>query len=164
MELRLREIENALAHRLRRLLHRPAGDVGLARGRGRARGADPRVGVEHHDVVDAQLAARDLGLDHDDPLPDLGGGGMDFDAWLAFVDEEADAGGRVVVEAFGVADVLEAGRVADAALHALAVRGVGHPAGQKQLAPLTLALSPWREREIAYATKELGYRDRAVDL
>ena len=99
---------SSVAHRLARGLDRAAGHVGLARGRGRAGRADARVGGEHRDALDAELGARDLRLHRDEALADLGRRGVDLDERLAAVDRQAHARGRVVVEALGEADVLEA--------------------------------------------------------
>src|SRR5439155_14373402 len=105
-----------VANRLAGGLHRAARDVRLARRGRRAGRADIRIGVEHDDVVHAKLGARDLGLHGDQALADLGRGGVHLYARLSVFREQADPGGRVVLEAFGVADVLEPDGVADAAL------------------------------------------------
>ncbi len=71
---------------------------------------------------------------------------------------QAHARGRVVVEALGVADVLERDREPDAAAHALAVRGVGDPA--RQLALVGRAVGLGWERERSHALEQLGHRRR----
>ena len=111
-------------------LHRAAGHPRLARRRRRARGADLRVGRQHHHALDAELVAGDLLLHGDEPLADLGRRGVDLHERLAADHREPDAGGRVVVEALRVADVLVADGVADAAPDALAVRRVRVPTGE----------------------------------
>jgi hypothetical protein len=111
-------------------LDRAAGHPGLAGCRRGAGGTDLGVGWEDHHAVDPELGTGDLGLDGDQPLADLGGGGVHLDQRFAGDQRQADPGGRVVVEAFGVADVLEPDRVADPAPDALTVGHVGDPAGQ----------------------------------
>ena len=68
-----------LAHRAARGLDRAAGHVGLARGRGRAGGADLRVRGQHEHVLHAQLGARDLPHHRDEALTDLGGRSVNLD-------------------------------------------------------------------------------------
>ena len=82
-------------------------------------------------VLDAELGPRDLRLQRDQALADLGRGGVHGGDRLAADDLQPDPGGRVVVEALGEADVLDAHAVADAPPHALAVGGVAVPAGQQ---------------------------------
>ena len=94
--------------------------------------AEPTCGVGRVDghLGDAQLGAGDLRVDGDAALADLRHGGVDGGDGLAADDLHAHPGGRVVVEALGEADVLDADRVADAPDDALAVGGVGQAAGQ----------------------------------
>src|SRR3954471_14502056 len=115
-----REREQPLADRLARGLHRAAADVGLARGGARTGRGYARIRLQHRDALDAELGARDLRLYGDDALADLGRGGVDLDERALGVNRQADAGGRVVVEALGEADVLEADGDPHAAPDALA--------------------------------------------
>ena len=90
---------------------------------------------------------------------------MDLDPRPAVDHRQPHARGRVVVETLGVADVLEAGGVADAALHAFAVRGVGDSAGEGcQIKPLTLTLPPRGGGHIPHSAQQLCDGDWAVQL
>ncbi len=82
-------------------------------------------------------------------------------------DLEPHPGGRVVVEALGEADVLVADGVADAALDALAVRGVADAAGQvpQVVTPSAAAVSAAgrRQRHLLDPAQHLDDGRRAVD-
>ena len=158
--------EDPLADPLAGGLDRAAGHVGLPGGRRRAAGADRGVRRADHHPVHAQLGAADLLLDGDQALADLGRGGVHGHHRLAGGDLQPDPRGRVVVVALGEADVLVADRVADAAHHALAVGGVGHPAGQAaQVGAARGVAVPapgLRQRHGLHAAQQLGHRRRAV--
>ena len=126
VQLRLCQLQNSFANGLGSRLDGSAGDVGLARGGRGAGGADIRVGVQHDDIVDPELGAGDLGLHRDHALPHLGRRRVNLDARAPVDDGEADPRRRVVVESFGVADVLEADGVSDSTLHSLAMGRVGN--------------------------------------
>src|SRR5918995_632560 len=139
----------------------PAGEPGLARGRGGAGVADGRVGRKHHDVLDAQLRARDLRVDRDAALADLAGRRVDLHQRLAArAPRPAHAGGRVVVEAVREADVLEADRVADAAAGAFTARRVAEAARQPELAA---GRDIRRQRHPLQALEQLGDGRGALD-
>jgi hypothetical protein len=82
------------------------------------------------DAFDAELGARDLGLQRHEPLPDLGRRRVDSHQRLAVFHGERHPRRRVVVEARGEADVLEADRVADPAPDVLPVGDVRDAAGE----------------------------------
>ena len=110
-----------VTHRSRRHPGHPRGRRRSGRvDRRRHRGSDPHV-------VRLQLRARDLQQHARDALSDLGGCAVDLGGAVA---EQPDAGGAVVVEAFGVRDVLEADRETRPAAHALPARRVPGAAGQ----------------------------------
>ncbi len=101
----------------------------------------------------------------DTALADLRHGRVDHRDGLAVDDLQAHAGGGVVVEALGEADVLDADRVADAADDALAVGGVRQAAGQRAdvralAGGLPLALR--RQRAGLDPAQQLGDRGRGV--
>ena len=109
-----------------RVAHRARGHPGHARRGRRAGGVDCRGRVRReHDVVGAELGPGDLEDDVRDALPNLRRGAMHLGAAVGV---QLDARGRVVVEPFGVADVLEPDREADAALHSFAARRVARTA------------------------------------
>ena len=91
-----------------------AGRADCARGRTRQR-----------DVLDPELRARDLEDDVRDALPDLRPGAEHLGPRAG----ELHTGGAEVVEPLRVADVLEAGREADAAADSLTVRRVAGATG-----------------------------------
>ena len=100
------------------LAHGPAGGVDgaaahprLARRRRRPGRADLGVDRLEHDDVDAEHGAGDLLGDRDEALADLGGGELQRGHAVG----EPAAGGRVVVEALGVHQVLDRHAPADAA-------------------------------------------------
>src|SRR6185437_7880563 len=64
------------------------------------------------DPAEPELRARDLGLDGDEPLAHLGGGGVHEHLRLVPGQLDPHPGRRVVVEALGEADVLDADAVA----------------------------------------------------
>ena len=72
----------------------------------------------------------DLLLHGHQPLTHLGGRGVDLGQRLPAGQRQPHPGGRVVVEALRVADVLDAHRVAHPTHHALAAGYVGHAAGE----------------------------------
>ncbi len=114
---------------------------------------------------DTQLGTGDLRVDGDTALADLRHGRVDHRDGLAVDDLEAHAGGRVVVEALGEADVLDADRVADAADDALTVGGVRETTGQRAdvralAGRLPLALR--RQRTGLDPAQQLGDRRRGV--
>lgn len=163
--MRLADLQDLLAHQLTGILDGAAGDVRLT-GRGRRTGrAHLGVGGVDGHLRDTELGAGDLGVHGDAALADLGHRGVHGGDGLAADDLHAHLGGRVVVEALGEADVLDADRVADAPYDALAVRGVGQTAGQLPdvgaLAGLPLALG--RQRHLLDAAKQFGDRRRGVD-
>ena len=168
VQLRLRQLEDSFAHGLRRGPDRAAGDVGLARRGRRPRRSNPRICVQHHDVAHAKLASGYLRLHHDQALAHIGGGGVHLDSGPSVDDGQADPRRGVVVEAFRVADVLEADRVADPPLHSFAVGRVGDPSRHRRQissTPLSLSLSPegrgvWH---CFHPAQQLGDRDRAID-
>src|SRR4028119_1269555 len=65
-------LEDPLPDRFAGALDGGAGDVALAGGGGGAGGADPGIRGFYGDAFDAELGARDLGLQRNEPLPDLG--------------------------------------------------------------------------------------------
>jgi len=91
---------------------------GHPRGGGGACRPDPRGRRRRQrDVLDRELRSRDLEADVGHSLPDLGPGAEDLGAFV----RELHARRARVVEALGVADVLETGGEADTAADALAV-------------------------------------------
>ena len=90
--------------------------------------AEPIVGVGRgeHDLVDAEHLAGDLLGERDEALPDLGARARDGGDPVV----EPAPGGRVVVEALGEHEVLEADGEADAAPHVGGVGGAPGAAGQ----------------------------------
>jgi hypothetical protein len=89
-------------------------------------GADLGVRALEHDVVDTEHVAGDLGGDRDETLADLGRCELQMHHAVG----EPAAGGRVIVEALGVHEVLHRRPVADAAHHVAGVGGAPRPAGQ----------------------------------
>ena len=114
--------------------------------------------VEHRDALDAELRPRDLRLDRHDALADLGGGGVDLDERLAAVDRQPHARGRVVVEALGEADVLEADAVADAAPTPSPWVVFDTPPGSSRRSRVARAPAVGRQRHRAQALEQLGHR------
>ena len=127
-------------------------------GRRAGRSDGGRAGLGKRHVVGAELRAGDLEDHVRDALSDLGRRAVDLGGAVRAQDH---AGGRVVVEALGVADVLEAHREADAASHALAARRVARAAGEAdRLARQLLRLGRLQSRG---AADDLGDRQRALD-
>ena len=112
-------LEQPLAHRLTRRVHRAAAHPGLARSRRRPGRPDGGVDrVEQHDV-DAEDAAGDLLGDGDEPLPNLRSRELQG---RHPVDEPAARRG-VVVEPLGVHEVLDRDTPPDATAHVTDVGG-----------------------------------------
>ena len=131
-EVLLREQQDALAHRVARVLDRAAGHPGLSRGRGRPGRADAvSAGTTTTRATPSSVRAICPSM-RDEALTHLGGRSMNLYLRFRSDDREPYARGRVVVEALGEPDVLEAEAVADAAAHALAVRDVADAAGQAE--------------------------------
>ena len=109
-----------------------------------------------HDVLGAELGARDLEDHARHALADLGGGAVHLGGEPSGR-AEPHARGAVVVEALRVADVLEADREADAAPDALAARRVAGAAGQPQrVARQLLGRAAARARRRARITSATG--------
>ena len=104
-----------------------------------------------------ELRPRDLPDHAFDALADLGRGAVD----LGRVAGEDDPGGAEVVEALGVADVLEADREARAPLHALAPGRV--PCSARQPDRVARQLLGRRHLEGGGAANDLCHRQRAAD-
>ncbi len=111
-----------------------------------------------HDVVGAELGARDLEDHVRDALADLGRGAVHL---RAPVRAQPHARSAVVVEALRVADVLEADREADAAPDALAAGRVPGAAGEPdRVARELLGLG---YRKLRRTPDHLGDGERPVD-
>src|SRR5262245_61415991 len=110
------------------------------------------------DLVDAELRARDLEDEIRDALPDFRGGAVDLGRAVL---EESYARRAIVVEPLREADVLVAGREADAAADALAARRVARTAREpERVAWQLLRLGRLERRGRA---DDLGDRQRARD-
>jgi hypothetical protein len=122
-----------------------------------------RVGGQDDHALHSEHVARDLRLDGDRPLAHLARSGVDLDLGLAAGPQRhPHAGGGVVVEAAGEADVLEADGVAHPAPNALAVRGVRDAAGE--LAQVgRAAVGQGRERHGRELLEQVMDRSRSVD-
>ena len=116
-----------------------------------------RPGRRDRDVVEGELRPRNLEDHAVGALADLGGGAVD----LGRVAGEDDAGGAEVVEALGVADVLEADSEARAPLHALAQGRV--PCSARQPDRVAWQLLGRRHLERSGAANDLSHRQGAAD-
>jgi hypothetical protein len=114
--------EQSLAHQPAGTVHRAAAHPRLPRGRRRAGGTDRGVDRFEHDVVDAEHGTGDLLGEDDEALTYLGRRELQ----RRHAVDQATAGGREVVEAFRVHQVLDRHSPADAATD---VRRVGGQAG-----------------------------------
>ena len=145
--------------RAARELHRACRHPRHARRRRGAGRVDRRRLVRReHDVVRAELGARDLDDHVRHALADLGRRAVHLGA---AVGAQRDARGAVVVEALRVADVLEPDREADAAADALAARRVARAAraaGSPRAAAARLG-----DRQLGGAADHVGDRKRSLD-
>ena len=112
-------LEQPLAHGSTRRVHRSPAHPGLSRGRCGSGRADLGVDAIEHDVVDAENRAGDLRCDRDEPLADFRRGELQRDHPVG----KSTPGRRVVVEPFGVHQVLDGHTPADAADDVAALGG-----------------------------------------